>query len=504
MSLKLKFASLLAITGISVAMMLGVSMWSFNVIDREVFGALNGSQRVLDVLYQIKRAAWEQAVILGNSPFPADDPPEILKAVLGDDPPDVAFSKRAVTVAAMLGPLPRMESQYTKPGISRTRAVIEGAATVDRLAAQWFEHDDDVARRAAVLELYRQHERIENMEIAAITDSGLAVSRLGPRLRSLLTIALVSCAFVVLLAGALGVLLVRRWVLSPVADLREAAARIGAGDYDHRVKLKGNDEISQLGHEVDEMSGLIHRMIEERIENERLAAVGEMVQRIVHNIRGPLGGIRSVAEVAERSADSQDLVRASLARIRATVDRFDIWVNEMLQVTRPVDIQPRPVELAPWLASVVESGTPAAEAAGVLLDLALDHPPERPSFDPAHLEQALVAIITNAIQATPSGGHVHVRAGRTNPRAPWRIEIDDSGPGIDPDNLARIFRPYFTTKKGGNGIGLAHARQIVERHEGRLWAENIENGDHKATGHSGARFVIELPDKPLTPGANNR
>jgi signal transduction histidine kinase len=187
-------------------------------------------------------------------------------------------------------------------------------------------------------------------------------------------------------------------------------------------------------------------------------------------------------------------VQDSLSRIRSTVDRFDGWVNELLQATRPADINPHPVKVGPWLRGVVESHRAEAESAGVTLTLRLGKVPDTARYDAYHLEHALTAVLTNAIQATPAGGEVRVRAEWGKPDGLWRISIEDSGPGIDPELLPKIFRPYFTTKSNGSGIGLAHARQIIERHAGRIWAENPPQGAPEAdSGPRGARLVVELP-----------
>ena len=489
MSLQTKFALMLGVTALSVAMMLGVSLWSFRVLDREVSGALNSIESVLMHLNVLKRASWDQAELLGVSSFPSKSADE------ADRSPDARarYVELADEVRDQLDALAVLDSPYTQSGVTRARALREGARIARERGLAWFDIGDVEANRRAAEELYLQHERIERTERAIIGDAGSAVAH-GDRIRGMVTTGLVGSASFVVLGVVLGALLVRRLILRPIEDLRQAAARIGAGDYEHRIGMAGADELAQLSAEVDEMAGLIKRMQDERIERERLAAVGEMIQRIVHNIRGPLGGIRSLADVAERGIERPTLVRDSLTRIRSTVDRFDGWVGELLRATRPADINPHPVRVEPWLAAFVESHRAEADSAGVRLDLGVDRVPEVARYDAYHLEHALTAVVTNAIQATPAGGTVRVRGEQGNLGDLWRIAVEDSGPGIDPDLLPRIFRPYFTTKSGGSGIGLAHARQIIERHGGRIWAENLaEAGSGGDSGAHGARIVMELP-----------
>lgn len=494
MSLKTKFALMLGVIALSVSTMLGISLWSYSLLDREVSGALFNMQSVLDRLSNIKRRSWEQAELLDASSFPmAGAPSELGHTDPVGEETRVAFTDLAEQIDRELAGLGAIDSYYLRFG-SRTRALGEGARTVFDEAMAYLDEGDEAALGRAAVELYRQHERIESLEREVIAMAEHAIGY-GSRLRGLVTTGLVSSTLLVVLAGVLGTLLVRRLVLAPVEALRVAAARIGAGDYGHRIQLRGNDEMATLAGEMDEMAGLIGQMQDERIERERLAAVGEMVQRIVHNIRGPLGGIRGVVEVADRNADRVDLVRESMARVKGTIDRFDIWVNEMLQVTRPADVKPREQRVRPWLQSLVESHRDAATSAGVILELDAAAGPESASFDSHHLEQALVGVISNAIQASPASGQVFVRAHDGSEAGTWVIEVEDTGPGIRPEDLGRIFRPYFTTKTDGNGIGLAHARQIIERHGGRIWAENVEKADSDANEVCGARFLIELPVK---------
>lgn len=492
MSLRIKFALLLGVVAVAVVTMLGFSLWSIAYMDRQVTGRLHSTDSLLAGLNQLKRRSWEQAELLGQSSFPTQ---RANKGLSPGSPGEPAtkddFLRLSMDVETDLAALEALDDYYARAGMTRARALREGTRIIRESGALWFESGDPDALARAGDELYFQHERIEATEQAIIGDSRSFVDD-GRPLRAGVTIILFGVTTIVMLTVLLGVLLVRRWIFQPVSQLRTAAARVGAGDYDHRISLGGTDEMARLAGEFDEMAGLVKHMQEERVERERLAAVGEMVQRIVHNIRGPLGGIRSLAEIVERSPDRVELTRDSMGRIKSTVDRFEGWVHDLLNATRPVEITTRDVEIPGWLETVVESSRAAAESAGVSLILDASSPATAP-IDPQHLEQAMLAIVTNAVQATPRGGTVRVASSNGLPGA-WRLEIEDSGPGIDPEHVDRIFRAYFTTKHGGSGIGLAHAKRIVEQHAGRLWAENIEAASDGAAGPMGARFVIELPD----------
>src|SRR5690606_4686091 len=149
-----------------------------------------------------------------------------------------------------------------------------------------------------------------------------------------------------------------------------------------------------------------------------------------------------------------------------------------------------------WAAGALETLRPAAEARGCSLDLTAE--PIEANFDAPRLEQALVALVANAIDASPQGGRVTVAVGPaargsptpgpagapSNGAGAWRFAVLDEGPGIDPAHLEDLFRPYFTTKEKGNGIGLAQAQRVVREHGGDLRAEAAPGG--------GAAFVAEI------------
>ena len=285
---------------------------------------------------------------------------------------------------------------------------------------------------------------------------------------------------------AVGLLCFRRWVVRPIAALREATRQIAAGNFGHRIRPQSRDEIGRLSHEVNHMASTIVEMQEKMIEQQRLAAAGEMVERVAHNIRNPLAGIRGLAEAtAQRHADDPETIECQ-KRIIGTVDRFEKWLRDLQQSVAPMRLSPQLVPIAGLIENVVTVLRPMCDRRRVQVDVDVDSAIGDVRIDPTHMEQALVALLTNAVQASEPGQAVRV-AVRPAPEAHgyWRISVEDDGPGVPPEIRDKIFLPYFTTKPEGNGIGLAIANKVVRVHGGHLTLEPKSG--------RGSRFVAVLP-----------
>lgn len=497
MTLQRKFALLLTVMGLAVAMNLAAAAWAVGTLERELSGYLGSVQGVLGGLTRVKRllarveplvpAEHTRPEVLGDGGGPQEQNGE------GQDSPLARFASLRGQIALELAELERVESYMVRSGAStwlNVRSRLNG--TLDKVE-HWLRTGDNQAREQAGVELFRLHELIERVEMKVQEDVGKVVAH-GQRVRTWVQIILGVSVAIVVAAAVLGTALVRRWVVHPVQTLREAADRISHGDFSHRVPVLGQDELGMLSAEVNHMAAMISAMQEERVERERLAVVGEMVRRITHNLRNPLAGIRSLAELTRSDLPAESPLRENQDRIVQTVDRFERWLADLLHSSTPQAISPRPVAVAEWLAGVVETHRAAAAAKGVVLEVDALGAPTEAEFDPRHLEQAVVVVLVNAIQASPRGQPVRVSVRTGEDRASWEIRVTDRGAGVAPELMDKIFRPYFTTKREGTGIGLAFAKQVVEGHGGRiLVAPRQESGETRPDGGSGATFVLRLP-----------
>ncbi|MEZ6082431.1 MAG: HAMP domain-containing sensor histidine kinase [Phycisphaerae bacterium] len=266
-----------------------------------------------------------------------------------------------------------------------------------------------------------------------------------------------------------GLILVRRWVLQPVAKLRIATKDIAAGHFDYRINPQSADELGALSNEVNQMSGTIVDMQAKLVEQERQAAAGEMFRRIAHNIRNPLAGIRGLAEATQNpEAHPQDVAEYQ-GRIIKAIDRLEQWLRQLQHSVEPMNIAPQRTDLAELIENVCNVMTPTADRAGVQLAAVIDPESRFVVVDGFHFEQALVALITNAIQASRLGQTVRIRVASNGDRlGHWSICVDDEGAGIATELQSKVFLPNFTTRSEGNGLGLAMVAKVVHTHGGRI------------------------------------
>jgi signal transduction histidine kinase len=288
------------------------------------------------------------------------------------------------------------------------------------------------------------------------------------------------------------------WPESPVvlltgfAALDTAIAAVRAGAFAYLVKPAGTPELL-LTVEQALRQARLHaekRELSRRAQvAEKLAAVGTMTAGLSHEIRNPLNGASLQLTVLERrlrklSEGEQGPLLEPLLLVRDEIRRLEHLLQDFLQFARPQVLQPRPVQLPEVCAAVTALLGGDAERRGVTLTSDVSRELPAVSGDPERLRQVLMNLALNAIEAAPADGRVHIGA---QPRASEAlVSVDDSGPGIPPDAVERLFEPFYTTKAAGSGLGLSIVHAIITQHGGR-----ISVGRSQALG--GARFEVSLP-----------
>jgi hypothetical protein len=229
----------------------------------------------------------------------------------------------------------------------------------------------------------------------------------------------------------------------------------------------------------------------EMVQAEHLATMGELAAGVAHEIRNPLAGIAGAIEIISKDFPKDHPDREILEDLRQEVRRIEKVLNDLLNYARPKAPQFGMADLRDTVARTLQLARQQIGSKNVEFSIQIPSPLPRFRMDPEQLQQVLLNLVLNGIQALDQEGKItiqaRVQAGSGPPNRPNYIEIavSDTGAGISREQLERIFRPFYTTKRGGTGLGLSLCRRIISQHGGTLTAESEVK--------KGSRFIIRLP-----------
>jgi len=282
------------------------------------------------------------------------------------------------------------------------------------------------------------------------------------------------------------------FIQRPMVELQEKIALVSEGDLNVAVSFdRRNDEIGDLGRNFNYMMQqlresraeieLLHRTQMSRAEH--LATLGELAAGLAHEIRNPLAGIAGVIEIIGRDLPATSPARAVLKDVRQEVAQINRILTDLLETARP---HPPQVCLSN-LNTTVEHAVMLArqQVLSKPIKIELQKAPDlaEVEHDSDQIHQVLLNLLLNAVQAMDGAGTVHVEIGTRDECA--SVVVSDTGRGIPPEHLTDIFRPFYTTKGNGTGLGLSLARRIVEEHHGRIEVSSQVG--------KGSKFEVVLP-----------
>jgi signal transduction histidine kinase len=278
----------------------------------------------------------------------------------------------------------------------------------------------------------------------------------------------------------------------PMVELQEKIGLVSEGDLDVAVSFsRRNDEIGDLGRNFNHMMEQLRESREEieRLHHtqisraEHLATLGEMAAGLAHEIRNPLAGIAGVIEIIGRDLPATSPARAVVQDVRLEIAQIDRILTDLLETARP-----HPPHVSRGDLNTTVEHTVMLVRQQVLsrpIKIELERAPDLPEVehDSDQIHQVLLNLLLNALQSIEGAGTVRVEVGSRDDCA--SVVVSDTGRGIPSQNLSNIFRPFFTTKGNGTGLGLSLARRIVEEHHGRIEVTSVVG--------KGSQFEVFLP-----------
>ncbi len=339
------------------------------------------------------------------------------------------------------------------------------------------------------------------LPVAGVLLAGLVVfvwvtlSFEDPERRTVILVAAAGAiAICAVMLAALAVLIQR-----PLVELQEKITRLRDGDLTVTVSFADRkDEIGELGRYFNEMVREL-RESREKLQQlydtqmsraEHLATLGELATGLAHEIRNPLAGIAGVIEIIGQELPESSRGREVLNEVRQEILHIKRILSDLLDYARPKPPDFRAADLHVTTEHAVALARHQVLSRPIEIEMVNAKPPPSVEHDEAQIQQVLLNLLLNALQAIDGAGRIRLTLEARNGFAV--VTVTDTGRGIPPEDLPRLFRPFFTTKGKGTGLGLSVARRIVEAHGGRI--------EVRSTPGRGSEFSVWLP---LTKPAQN-
>ena len=301
-------------------------------------------------------------------------------------------------------------------------------------------------------------------------------------------------SFPLFLLAILVSVLLSEEITRPLINLEEATRRVAEGDYSFRILTRSNDDLGLLVRSFNTMVTELERSRKKILQTEKVAAWQEIAQRLAHEIKNPLTPIKLSAQRVLRKYHSgadgfEAVLESSVHAIVTEVDGLNTLLSEFRNFSRLPNPVPERIRLKSLVDEVVETYSTWPDL--VIHCGQLDDTIEL-TVDVGQIKQVLANLFTNATEAMNGGGEIFVRADlvKKGNSLYCRVQVQDTGPGIDGGIHDKVFNPYFTTKKHGTGLGLSIVERIVFDHRGQIWFETQQG--------SGTTFFIDLPAEETT------
>ena len=367
------------------------------------------------------------------------------------------------------------DTERYKDALSRVLTI---RANARRLAAE-----EDAAFRVGEELIANVGEMLARTNLSLEERTTTSLSEIGRAKYMVISLLLVGT----MVSTALAFVLVRG-LTKPVGLLVEATRRLKGGELDYRVRGL-RDEFAELEASFNEMAQSLREQMGNMQRTEQLVAIGELSAGLAHEIKNPLAGIKVAMNVLLSGPGLPPEDREVAEQVMREVARLEGLMRSFLHFTRPPKPQPASVKVNDILdttLSFFRKHRATASGPGSDVEVVKDFRPLPETFaDPMQVQQVCLNLFLNALDAMPHGGTLHVATSLDGNGKAIRIDISDTGTGVDKGIREKIFEPFFTTKGKGTGLGLPISRQLMQQHGGAIEVSDNPGG--------GARFTMRLP-----------
>ncbi len=271
--------------------------------------------------------------------------------------------------------------------------------------------------------------------------------------------------------------LLTRWITAPLKQLVQVTKLMARGDLTVKAPEKGPPEIKQLAQALNEMASQLHEIQQKMIENERMAVAAQLASSMAHEIKNPLTSLRLAGELLVDLLRDQPELAKRAELIMQESKRLEDIIQNMLSQTKKLSLKRDQTDINQVITEVVGLAQYQIKKRGQKIRLLLTEKPLYTRGDKERLKQVLWNLLNNASEATPPGGEIIIRSQEDVEQDTVSFSVEDQGPGVLEEELSKLYKPFYTTKKHGTGLGLAIARQIVILHGGQIdFANRLEGG----------------------------
>jgi signal transduction histidine kinase len=269
-----------------------------------------------------------------------------------------------------------------------------------------------------------------------------------------------------------------RAMVAPVKKAVHLAQNYGKGNFDVSIPDFGEDELGQLVNTLNQLSNKLSTLINEKIAQEGLLMIGEFSAYIIHDLKNPINGIHLLADGLHRRLPDDSSLKKFSAEILLASQRVEDFIRKTLDMTKSTDLVMEQTNINDLVEAVVKE----VSLNSTISNKTYDQNIPMIEIDPRLMNMAIKNIVLNACEATRNYGEIIIE---TLLDDDIHIVISDTGTGIPPEKLSAVFRPFFSLKEQGHGLGLAMTKRAVELHRGQISVDSQQG--------KGTCFRIKLP-----------